>query len=236
MRLSKYGTSVVCGLLLCATAFAQEEQQQKETSVESEYMQSTEDQIITELAGEDDRENKELALLYLKEAVEGGRITPDVMTALDTLAGEGVTTQVTMRGRKTNNMPDIRKQACDLLATIHTEEAKDSLKNIALADNEPMVLAAAVRGLGEIGINEKDEVVDAIAWVQKKNSTLNPTSSLAFEVLVAYEKLADTVENKTTMLESIAKIAGNNRYPKVVQKKARDLLKKLQQTSSDSGK
>ena len=97
-----------------------------------------------------------------------------------------------------------------------------------------MVLAAAIRGLGEIGINEGDEVIEAINWAQKRNAALNPTSSMAHEVLVAYEKLADTVENKQPMLEQIAKIAGNNRYNKAVRNKAKALLKKFQEDSSKS--
>ena len=57
MRLAKYGTGIVCGLLLCAGAlFAQE--QKEETNVESEYMQSVEDQVISELANNESRDDK----------------------------------------------------------------------------------------------------------------------------------------------------------------------------------
>ena len=231
MRLAKYGTGIVCGLLLCAGAlFAQE--QKEETNVESEYMQSVEDQVISELANNESRDDKVVALQYLKDAADEGRITPEMMNTLDHLAGEGLTNQSRTGGRVTNNYPDIRKQACDILATVKTEESKNSLKVIALNDNEPMVLAAAIRGLGEIGINEGDEVIEAINWAQKRNAALNPTSSMAHEVLVAYEKLADTVENKQPMLEKKKKIAGNNRYNKAVRNKAKALLKKFQEESN----
>ena len=231
MRLAKYGTGIVCGLLLCAgVLFAQE--QKEETNVESEYMQSVEDQVISELANNESRDDKNVALQYLKEAADEGRVTPDMMNSLEHLAGEGLTSQSRTGGRVMNNYPDIRKQACDILATIKTEESKKILKEIALNDNEPMVLAAAIRGLGEIGINEGDEIVSAITWAQKRNMALNPTGSMALEVLNAYEKLAPTVENKQPMLEQIAKIASNNRYVKSVRNKAKALMKKFQEESS----
>lgn len=233
MRLAKYGTSVICGLLLCTSALtAQEQEKKEETNVESEYMQSVEDQVISELANNDNRDDKIVALQYLKDAADEGRITPDMMNTLDHLAGEGLTNQSRTGGRVTNNYPDIRKQACDILANVKTEESKNILKTIALNDNEPMVLTAAIRALGEIGINEGDEVISAINWAQKRNMALNPTSSMALEVLNAYEKLADSVENKQPMLEQIAKIAGNNRYVKSVRKRAKELLKKFQEESA----
>ena len=110
---------------------------------------------------------------------------------------------------------------------IPSEESKTTLVKIALADNEPMVVTAAVRSLGDIGINENDEVVAAIIWSQKKYATLNPTSSLAFEILIAYEKLAETVQDKGPMIQSISAIASNYTYATPVRTKAYELLKKM---------
>ena len=74
---------------------------------------------------------------------------------------------------------------------------------VALAENEPMVISAAVNSLGEIGINSNDEVVDAISFANRRNQILNPTSSLAFEVIDAYAKLADNTENKKIIIDSL---------------------------------
>lgn len=235
--LKKVATGLLCGALfvgLSTNAFAQ--QKQSETSVESEYLSSIQDVVITELANSDERDNKIVALQYLEAAVNDGNVTPDMMAALDHLAGEGITTESRTNGRMMNNFPDIRAKACDLLANVKTEESKDTLKKIALADNEPMVITAAIRSLGEVGINNKDEVVDAIAWANKKNAALNPTSSMALEVLIAYEKLLDTVENKAPLIQSVGQIATNYRYVTPVRQRALELLKKLQGGSSDSTK
>lgn len=221
---------------LAAAAFAQESSNsgRSETSAENSYLSSVEDVVITELANSDERDNKLVALQYLEDAVNDGRTTPDMMAALDSLAGEGITSQSRTNGRLMNNFPDIRAKACELLGKVPSEESKTSLKKIALADNEPMVITAAIRSLGDIGMNENDDVTDIIAWAEKRNAVLNPTSSLALEVLIAYEKLADTVEDKSQMIQSVGSIATNYHYVTPVRTRALALLKKLQGSTSSS--
>lgn len=199
-----------------------------ETNVEEEYLSTMEDTIVTELAKLPDRDNKELSLRYIADAVEGGSLSPVMQQTLADLAGEGITSESRTNGRLMNNFPDIRAKACDIMANVKTEESKNALKAIAISDNEPMVITAAIRSLGEVGINENDEVVTAIAWAHKRTAILNPTSSLAFEVLEAYEKLKDTVKDNKVMVQSVAEIATNNRYVPVVREKARKLLQDLQ--------
>ena len=231
MKALKY---VAAGLLAVAFTSAAAAQKSNESNVESEYLSSVEDVVISELAASEERDNKLVALQYLETAISEGRATPDMMKALDSLAGEGITAQSRTNGRLVNNYPDIRAKACDILANVKTEESKDTLVKVALADNEPMVITAAIRSLGEIGINNNDEVSETIAWAQKKNAVLNPTSSLAFEVLVAYEKIADTVENKGPMIQAIGQIATNYKYVTPVRTRALKKKKKLQGLSSSS--
>lgn len=236
MKSLKKVAGAMCALLAAASVSAQTSSNsgRSETSAESSYLSSVEDVVITELANSDERDNKLVALQYLEDAVNDGRTTPDMMVALDSLAGEGITSQSRTNGRLMNNYPDIRAKACELLGKVPSEESKTSLKKIALADNEPMVITAAVRSLGDIGMNENDDVTETIAWAQKRNAVLNPTSSLALEVLIAYEKLADTVEDKSQMIQSVGSIATNYHYVAPVRQRALELLKKLQGSSSNS--
>lgn len=230
MKLIKKATVCFTALVLTCTALIA--QQQKETSVESEYLSSMEDVVITELANSDERDNKLVALQYLENAINEGRATPDMHAALDQLAGEGITTQSKTNGRIVNNYPDVRKKACDLLANVPTPEAKNTLVKIALADNEPMVITAAIRSLGAIGINDNDEVINVIAFANRHNQSLNPTSSMALEVLNAYEKLLPTVTDRTSMLESISKIATDYHYVTPVRKRALDLLNTIKTSNA----
>ena len=243
----KIAKKIVCAFSLLSIAtflFAQEQTVQKkdtanrktESSVEDEYLSEIDGVVILSLAQSDEYDNKLVAMQFLEDAVDSGNINEDVMKALNQLAGEGISTQTRTNGRLMNNFPDIRRRACLALGKVKTEESKDTLVKIALADNEPMVITAAIRSLGEIGINGNDEVTETIAWAQKKNSVLNPTSSLALEVVVAYEKLADTVENKAPMIQALGQIATNYRYGTPVRTRALELLKKLQEGTTSGSK
>ena len=188
------------------------------------------------MAESDDYDNKLVALQYLQSAIEDGNESDAIIQALDKLAGEGLTNQTRKNGRLTNNYPEIRRQACLLMAKVPTEHSKNTLVSIAVADNEPMVIAAAVKSLGEIGINENDEVIEAIAFANRRNQVLNPTSSLALEVLTAYETLADKTENKKTMIDSIARISSDYHYVTPVRQKAFKLLKSISATEDSKKK
>lgn len=222
----------ICCILVSSALFAQEQsvksQKRSETTVEDEYMSSEVDTIIGELASSDDYDNKMVALSYLEEAVSGGRTSPEVVASLSRLAGEGVKTTARTNGRIMNNFPDVRAKACDLLGQVATEESKNTLVSIAVEDKEPMVVTAAIRSLGDIGMNDNDEVVNMIEFVHKRYAALNPTSSLALEVLNAYEKLAGSVQDKGPMIQSISEIRTNYKYATPVRTKATELLKTLQ--------
>ncbi|MCR5622043.1 MAG: HEAT repeat domain-containing protein [Treponema sp.] len=221
--------SIDCGaglLLLAGAVFAQNHG--SETSVEELYLSNVQDVIITELAHSQDYDNKLVALQYLEESVKDGTVTEEQRAAMQSLAGEGVTTKARTNGRLVNNFPDIRAKACDLLGKVPSKESKDTLLTITTEDAEPMVVSAAVRSLGEIGMNDNDEVLAAIEFIQHKYAALNPTSSLAFDILSAYEKLAPKAIDRNALIQSISEIAANYRFATPVRLKALSLLRDLQ--------
>ncbi|MBP5251768.1 MAG: HEAT repeat domain-containing protein [Treponema sp.] len=234
MKLARLLAKAAVIFAACASLGAQSKAKQSETTVEQDYMTNVEDVIITELAASDDYDSKLVALQYLENAIGEGRTSPDMMVALDGLAGEGVNKLSKTNGRLMNNYPDIRAKACDLLGEIPTEQSKNTLVSIATDDREPMVVTAAIRSLGNIGMNDNDEVVNMIEFVHRRYATLNPTSSLALEVLNAYEKLAPSVQDRNAMIQSISEIATNYKYVTPVRTRALELLKSIR--SSDSGK
>ena len=229
MKLSRKVLVASVLMIVSGFAFAQE----KETSVESEYLNDVDGDIIMTLAESDEYDNKLVALQYLQSALEDGNTSDAVIQALDRLAGEGLTTQNRTNGRLSNNFPEIRREACKLMAKVPTEHSKNTLISIAVADNEPMVIAAAVKSLGEIGINQNDETVEAIAFANRRNQVLNPTSSLALEVLNAFEMLGDSTENKKTMIDAVARISTDYHYVTPVRQKAYKLLKSLSNSADN---
>ena len=221
--------SIACGaglLLLAGAVFAQN--RGSETSVEELYLSNVQDVIITELAHSQDYDNKLVALQYLEESVKDGTVTEEQRAAMQSLAGEGVTTKARTNGRLVNNFPDIRAKACDLLGKVPSKESKDTLLTITTEDSEPMVVSAAVRSLGDIGMNDNDEVLAAIEFIQHKYAALNPTSSLAYDILSAYEKLAPKAVDRNALIQSISEIAANYRFATPVRLKALSLLRDLQ--------
>ena len=216
-------------LIFSVFAYIGAQQSRSETTAEEDYLSTFEDMIINELTISDELDNKVLALQYIEEALEndtGSRDLTQIQTSLSSLAGEGVLSQSRTNGRLTNDYPQVRAEACRLLGKINSPESRDTLTKIALAEKESWVAASAIKSLGEISQDESDEAVATIAWVEKKYAVINPSSSLAFEILNAYEKLAPTVIDKSPLIQSISKIAVNYYYTTSVRDKAKALLKK----------
>ena len=224
MKLKKIAVLFAAASLLSYAAFAQSEE---ESTVEGEYMSSMEDVVVQELSNSDDLENKLMALQFLEEAANNGKVSPDMMVSLDHLAGEGTNTQSRTKGRVSNNFPEVRREACRILGKVGTPEAAKTLNKIVRADNEPMVLSAAINSLGEIGFNDNDETTNTIAFYSDRFETLNPTSSLALEIVNAYEKLAKNTKDKKPMLSSLQRIAVDYRLAKPVRNRAKEVLNNL---------
>ena len=203
-------------------------------TVEEAYLSSVEGVIMKELAQAEGRDNKQVALQYIENAIESGRITEDMQISLNSLAKEGIGSVVRESGRTINNYPDIRMKACELLGKMGTVEAKDTLVAVMFADNEPSVITAAVRSLGDLGYNDGDEVVEIINWTTRKFDIILPTSSLALEILNTYEKIAPNVENKSGMIEAIVRIAGNYNYVTPVRNRAYEVLKSVSGNGNSS--
>ena len=110
---------------------------EEESSVENEYLNDIDGEIIMTLAESDEYDNKLVALQYLQNSIDGGNTSEQVIQALDRLAGEGINNQSRKNGRLMNNYPEIRRQACLLMGQIPTEHSKNQLVAIAVADAEP---------------------------------------------------------------------------------------------------
>lgn len=243
MKLSKKLFAVAAILSVAGMTFAQSQSVQKksgssnkETYVENEYLNDIDTEIIMGLAEADDLDTKLVALQYINDAIEEGNTSQGVIEALDKLSGEGVLSESRTNGRKVNNFPEVRRQACLLMSKVPTEHTKNQLINIMVAEDEPMVLSAAVQSLGIINPENVEEVTEAISWVNKRNAALNPTSSLAWQVVDTYEKLAPNATRRSisVMTVSLTEIASNYRYSTPVRDKAKALLKTLANSNSNS--
>lgn len=218
---------LVLSIGFSSVIFAQQTKSDSEMTVEDAYLQSFETMIVNELVNSDGRDNKNVALQYIKEAIDRGNVSPEMSAALSSLATESTVTVARESGRIVNNYPDVRAKACEYLGKVGTKEAKDTLLKVLYSEQEPMVMTEAIRSLGNMGINEADETTDMIAKAGRKYNILNPTSSLALEILNAFEKLAPTVQDTSNMLQMIITIASNYQYVTPVRTRAYEVLKTI---------
>lgn len=148
-------------------------------------------QIMRSQALANDREMKELALRGIRDMVENGTAPDGVYVILESLAVEGVGRQVRSNGSIVNNFPEIRREATELLGQVGGERAKNSLLRILRDDPEPMVLAEAAYALGQIGINENNEVSDyMVQTLLRENARPAPDNNLAFSIIISLERLS----------------------------------------------
>ncbi len=166
-----------------------------EKTVEQKYLStSVEIGIISELAAADTREQKLVALDSIEQMLGDGKIKggdTQIHTVLKGLSGEGISIVVRESSRKTNDYPEVRRRAAKLLGELGGENSKNTLIDITLKDNEPMVLSQAVYALGIIGMNDKNESLMAIARVidtDAKKAVVD--DNLAVASLLAIEKIA----------------------------------------------
>lgn len=219
-------------LAVVSTSLFAQNSSRSEKSVESEYLSDSDGLVVMSLATSQSYDNKLVALEYLQSAIDKGNTSEQVIAAVSQLAGEGLNTQVREKGRLVNNFPDVRREACLMMGKISADEKtmkqiKTTLVTITTQDSEPMVMAAAIRALGEIGMNNNDEVVQAISFANRRNQATTPTSSMALEVLNAMEKLAPSTENKRTIIDTCASIAADYHYVTPVRNRALALIKSL---------
>lgn len=213
--------------------------QSSEKTVEEAYLQSSlETMIIREESQSDSRDMKLVALQYAKQAIDAGRKNDDIRNSLAYLALES--TAVPLRaagvGPITNNYPDIRAKACDYLGDFPSQDTKTALIKVVLGDNEPMVIGAAIRSLGKIGFNDNDEVTQDIAYIVNRFDVLGPDNSLAFECLVAIQRIAEKNSGikDADAIRAVMRIASGNYITpvKTMANQVLDSLRKYQVSGS----
>jgi HEAT repeat protein len=228
-RFSVLALTAVVAVSAAVSAVSAQTNSGKEMTVEESYLQeSIELMIIRETARAESREQKLIALEYIRDAIGRGNKNDEIRQTLDSLSREGRRTVSRENGRVTNNFPDVRRQAAKYLGQIGTEEAQKSLMEITQFENEPMVLQEAIKSLGDIGFNNNNETVAHIAWIVRKFDTLNPDNLMAIATIDAFEKIAikNGGLNSPEAIQILVRISEGN-YVSPVRERARQLLADL---------
>jgi HEAT repeat protein len=204
----------------------------KELTIEELFLQSVEFQILREKAFSDDYDIKMSALDDLDKKITDGSYKagdPQVEFVLEYLAMEGSGHTVREAGRLINNFPEVRRRSANMLGRLGTDQAKDALIRVLLIDNEPMVQAEAAYGLGVIGRNPDNQVVQALAFSYNRMDPTQPDNNLGYAMCLAIEKLAQKTPGgikDPAAYQMLVKIAQGN-YLRAVKTKALQVLDEL---------
>jgi hypothetical protein len=218
------------------------QQNGSEKTVEEAYLQETaETMMVRELSRSDDKDGKLIALAYAKKAMDGGRKSDEIRSSLQYLALENTAVIVRSAGLgvATNNFPDVRAKACEYLGEFPSEETKDTLVKVILNSKveDPMVLAEAIRSLGKIGINDNDEVIDAICYSVNHFANVGMSEDrLAVYTCFAFQDLAEKgggIKDMATVTNTLMKFTKGS-YVSPVKKVAMQTLEKLAGYSAKS--
>ncbi len=228
----KYFIMILTAVILFPSFLTAQDNEKKEKTVEELFLQSIQMTVIGEQAASPERESKLKALDYIADMIDSGKASSnssDIHAVLDYLSLTGTGVRYRESGLLINNFPEVRRRACEELGKLGGESAKDTLINILLTENEPMVLSEAAYALGKIGLNKNNQVSQALSYAILNQDIMLPDNNFAYAVLLAFEKLAKAnggVQDPT-VLRAIIRIQNGN-YIKKVKNKAQDVINALQ--------
>jgi hypothetical protein len=203
----------------------------KEITIEELFLQSIEFQILREKAFSDEYDMKMNSLDDLEKKVNDGSYKTNeqqVEFVLEYLALEGSGRVARESGRVVNDFPEVRRRSANMLGRMGTVEAKNALIRVLFIDAEPMVKAEAAYGLGVIGKNDNNEVVEALAFAYNKEDPTKPDNNFAYALCLAIEKIGQKSGGvkSPAAYQMLVKIAQGN-YLRTVKAKALQVLDEL---------
>ncbi|GMO53359.1 MAG: HEAT repeat domain-containing protein [Termitinemataceae bacterium] len=207
MNILKNSAVLFFALVVSSFTFAQEK------SVEDTYLQqNVEIMIVREQANSLNRDDKMLALEYVRQMLENGNAGDEVRSVLTGLATDGTLNKVRDEGRTANNYPDVRLKAVSYMGQIKTKESANSLVKVILIEPNPEVVSEAIHSLEKIGINEGDEIVNAISFVFTRFDARQPDNVLALAVIDALDAFTRNTGSKNSEIYKILGSISNNSH------------------------
>lgn len=219
-------------LMLLMTAmlvpvFAQEDD---DLTIDEAYLrQAQKIMVIQTMAYENDNDSKNDAIENIRKLIDDGTFdegSSEIIKVLQDLGQEGTARIYMENGRVTNYYTDVRINAAKALGEIGGEEAMGALMEIMRTDDEPAVLAEAIKSMA--GSISDDDITPQLIIADSiySQTAINKDNRLAFEFLEAVEVMSDNgVAISDVIIEEVVKIANRrNGYNSDVAAKAKEVL------------
>lgn len=210
-----------------------------EKTVEDIYLQdSIEAMIIKDAIQSTNLQTREIGLQLIKQSLDNGKKSKEIYEALKDLSLESskVITTEGGYGKPKYNFPLLRAKATEYLGMVGTEEAQATLIEVLENDKEPIVIAAAMYGLGTVKKNDGNKVSQRVARIFKGFHYTRPDDNMAMSLLICYEKVFENGQIKDPDAIEAVRLIMEGNYNPVVRAKAKSLYYQKILNNKDSQK
>jgi hypothetical protein len=237
---SRFAVLLLLPMIAASPAPAQDARPARVPTIEELYLTNPWVMSVREEALSYDADVKMQALSDIDKRMGEGKLRGDdeqsVQAILIGLAGEGTYYAVSEDRRLVNYYPTVRRKAAELLGRLGSQTSDPVVRDRAIFrlldilsfDDEVMVKAEAVYGLGVIGNNDEGVVTEVIADSIRRQSSVAPDNNYAYATALAIEKLADKSQDMRDFRAYTALVTimqGN--YTRKVKDKALEVLQKI---------
>jgi hypothetical protein len=227
-------------LLLAAALAGAQERSTRVPTIEELYLTNPWVMSVREQALSFDGDIKLQALTDIEARMGDGKLPGEdelsVQAILLGLSREGTRYGVVEDRRLVNYYPMVRKKAAELLGRLGSVTSDEVVRNnammglvdILIFDDEVMVKAEAVYGLGVIGDEADGFIAEVLADSIRKQTALAPDNNYAYATALAIEKLSDRnrgMRDFRAYTTLVTIMQGN--YTRKVKDKAYEVLQKI---------
>ena len=205
-------------------------------TVEEAYLQESIEMVILNSARSSTVEQEKLeALEHIGEMTRAGDISAEVFAVLEFFSLEGTLNQSRERGRLLNEFPAVRREAARHLGNVKTVESELALIRVCEIDPEPLVLQQAIVSLGNIGINQDNNAVNAIVRATTRfNSHGAPDNAIANAAVLSLDKIFQNNGTLSTDAFNLLLTIASGPYATAVKERARELVTSVRRSASQS--
>ena len=234
MKFTHFVALIVLVLIAVPALMGQARNTNSEMTVQEAYLQASMEMVILNSARSSTVEAEKLeALEHIGEMTRSGDVSDEVFAILEYFSLEGTLNQSRESNRLVNEFPAVRREAARHLGNINTIEAELALIRMCEIDPEPLVLQQAIVSLGNIGINEDNNAVNAIVRATTRFSSHGaPDNAIANAAVMSLDKIFQNTGTLSINAYNLLLTIASGPYAPAVKERARDLVTSVRRSAA----